>query len=99
MAETEYRIVAGVSVGNLAPHINHRMQFTGTVSPRPGRGADAGGRGRGSDPTAEPSPGANPDAANRAPGQGGQGRGRAGSMADVATLNVTSMTMLAATCP
>jgi hypothetical protein len=114
---TEYRIVPGAGIGDLSAHVNHRMQFTGTVAPRPGRGGDGrsgdGGRARGGDAQRSASRGetrsgdargsgdstaARSGGSTDTPGAAGQGRGRGGAMTDLATLNVTSMTMVAASC-
>ena len=91
-ATTEYRIVPGSGVGDLAPHVNHRMQFTGTVSPGAGRGAEGRGRESG-DATSGRSAGNTEPSTPSA-----QGRGRAGSVANTPMLNVSSMTMVSSSC-
>lgn len=100
--EDEYRLEAAASV-NLAQHVNHQVEVTGTVAKVAGARSTMPGS---SNPSGSPTPGStSTPGASSAPGASGSSSGSAGmnqqrstTTDDVPTLRVTSLRMISSTC-
>lgn len=100
--EDEYRLEAAASV-NLAQHVNHQVEVTGTVakvagarSTMPGRSTPSGSSTPGS--TSTPGASSAPGASGSSSGSAGMNQQKSTTTSDVPTLRVTSLRMISSTC-